>query len=52
MTITVSNCGTIRTWGIHMWGEEDRLTQGEMPSINIESITLAVLHLKAKKTQD
>ena len=21
------------TWGIHMWDEEDRLTQGEMPSI-------------------
>ena len=32
MTITVSNCGTIMTWGVHMW-DEDRLTQGEMPSI-------------------
>lgn len=32
MNITVSNCGTIMTWGIHMWDEEDRLTR-EMPSI-------------------
>lgn len=32
MTITVSNCGTIITWGVHMW-DEDKLTQEEMPSI-------------------
>lgn len=49
MTIAASNCGTIITWNTHKWDEDDRLIQGEMPSIQVEFMASAVPYLKAKR---
>lgn len=49
MTIAASNCGTIITWNTYKWDEDDRLIQGEMPSIQVEFMASAVTYLKAKR---